>query len=275
MRGSRPFAPFVFSVLLVIASGSLSAQSLKKVDVSPKTVVGGQSVQVTVFLTKTGTATPKIRSSDVSVLDIPEQDFQIYNKSWQNRTFWTKPVSSNRTVTITASHSGLQTTVNLVVTPPPAGPTTQTHTIRKSDMPTLLKLAKASGFHFFSGRRGINTQDCRIEASPTLGLVLRIDTPLSFPVSKIFNKCEYKLFWNAWLKNGFTVSPGGISWETAPGEDSLLLSWGYKLAPGSAADMKMTIEIISREAGQQRYLRLTSIRLKGPSNLNWKDAFQD
>ena len=275
---------FMFVVLLsILLSGPpcLFAQSLKKIDVSPKTVEGGEPVTVTVFLTTTGTVNPIIESSDPSVVEIPEQVLPIINKPMASKEFNTRPVSgSAKNVSITASLNGLNRSVNLLVKPPSSSPT-RLYTISASQMPTLLKIAKQAGFQFeaeprpkkgdvFSANEEFTR--CKIEASPSLGLVLRIAPQPFFLVSAIYGKCRCALFDGKKLTNGFTLDPTGVNWSVMQGGEDFG-SWQYEVAPAPSSNAKMVIIIETTDPGVHQFLRLNSLRLWGPKNLKWQDAF--
>jgi VCBS repeat-containing protein len=107
------------------SEGCTTAPAVDSVSVDPTSVVGGQrNATGTVRLTSTtpSSLSVTLRSSDTSVATVPSSVTVL--SGGQSKTFavTTRAVTSNKTVTISATAGGVTQSVTLTVTPPPPAP---------------------------------------------------------------------------------------------------------------------------------------------------------
>jgi hypothetical protein len=117
---------------LQAVSGSPTQPSLSSLSLNPTSVVGGNSSTGTVTLTApapSGGFVVNLSSSNTSVATVPSSVTVPAGATSANFTVATNPVSSVRSVTITAAAGGITRTATLTVNPPASNVTLQSLTI--------------------------------------------------------------------------------------------------------------------------------------------------
>jgi thermitase len=117
---------------LQAVSGNPTQPSLSSLSLNPTSVVGGNSSTGTVTLTApapSGGFVVNLSSSNTSVATVPSSVTVPAGATSANFTVATNPVSSVRSVTITAAAGGITRTATLTVNPPASNVTLQSLTI--------------------------------------------------------------------------------------------------------------------------------------------------
>jgi thermitase len=122
----------VYRALQAVGGGGPTQPSLSSLSLNPTSVVGGNSSTGTVTLTApapSGGFVVNLSSSNTSVATVPSSVTVPAGATSANFTVATNPVSSVRSVTITAAAGGITRTATLTVNPPASNVTLQSLTI--------------------------------------------------------------------------------------------------------------------------------------------------